>query len=221
MTMKTEELIGRLAAGTEEPVRRLAAPSVRFFLWLAVSLPWVVVVVAGMGLRPDLIAKSGDLRWIVEQGAALLTAATAAVAAFCVGVPGRSRWEHMVPAPFLLLWIGAIGLGCVQDWIRPDPGGVVFEVDWACLPGIVFVGAVPGIAMAVMLHRGAPLAPFLSVGLGGLAAAELADFGLRLFHAQDAGLMVLVWQIGSVAVLTALSGAIGRRLVRWRHLVLR
>jgi hypothetical protein len=98
---------------------------------------------------------------------------------------------------------------------------LVFQADWACLPGIVMVGLVPGIAMAVMLRRGAPIAPVLSVGLGGLGAAALADFGLRLFHAQDASLMVLVWQVGTVALLTVLSATVGRHLVRWRHLAAR
>ncbi|MBS0517437.1 MAG: DUF1109 family protein [Proteobacteria bacterium] len=218
--METEELIGRLAAGAGRPVRRLAPPSARLLFWLAVSLPWIAVVVTVMGVRPDLTARFEDPRWIVEQGAALVTAVAAALAAFCAGVPGRPRWERVVPIVPVVVWIGAVGFGCLQDWIRPGPGGVMFESDWACLPGIVFVGAAPGIAMAVMLHKGAPLAPFVSVGLGGLAAAALADFGLRLFHAQDAGLMVLVWQVGSVALLTVLSAAIGRHLVRWRHLPL-
>jgi hypothetical protein len=72
-----------------------------------------------------------------------------------------------------------------------------------------------------MLRRAAPLAPVLSVGLGGLAAAALADFGLRLFHTQDASLMVLVWQVGTVTLLTALSAVLGRWVVRWRHLATR
>ncbi len=218
MAMKTEQLINTLAADSETPVRRLAPPPARLALWLAVSLPWIALVVVFMGLRPDLISKFGEPRWMVEQGAALMTAVMAAVAAFCAGVPGRSRWERMVPVLPLLLWIGTVSLGCLQDWIHLGSQGVEFETDWACLPGIIMVGFVPGIAMAAMLHRGAPLAPFISVGLGGLSAAALADFGLRLFHPQDASLMVLIWQVGSVALLTALSAWVGRHLVRWRHL---
>ena len=60
--------------------------------------------------------------------------------------------------------------------------------------------------MAVMLRRGAPLTPFATMALGGLAAAALGDFGLRLFHSQDASLMVLVWQFGTVVVLSVLAG---------------
>ncbi len=218
MTMKTDELISSLAADTRTPIRRLRPPFVRLMAWLALSVPWVVIVVAVMHLRPDLAAKLQESRWMVEQGASLATALTAAMAAFCAGVPGRPRWELFMPLAPLLLWLGALGTGCVSDWIAAGPHGMSFEQDWECLPGIVMVGMVPGIAMAAMLHRGAPLAPTLSVGLGGLAAAALADFGLRLFHTQDAGLMVLIWQVGTVALLTMLSTAIGRRLLRWRHL---
>jgi hypothetical protein len=219
--MRTEDLISTLAADTRTPIRRLRPPSMRLGLWLAVSVPWLAFVVAFMGLRPDLALKIGEPRWMVEQAAALLTAVAAAMAAFCAGVPGRPRWERVTPVLPLLLWIGMIGAGCLRDWILLGPQGLVFQADWACLPGIVMVGLVPGIAMAVMLRRGAPIAPVLSVGLGGLGAAALADFGLRLFHAQDASLMVLVWQVGTVALLTVLSATVGRHLVRWRHLAAR
>jgi hypothetical protein len=70
--------------------------------------------------------------------------------------------------------------------------------------------------MAVMLRRGAPLTPKITTALGGLAAAGLGNFGLRLFHPQDSSLMVLVWQMGSVLLLTLLCGMAGRLLLRWR-----
>jgi len=216
--MKTEDLIRTLAADARSPFGRLRPPTIRVGLWLCVSVPWIAIIVAFMGLRPDLAIKMGEPRWLLEQGAALLTAVTAAMAAFCAGVPGRPRWERAVPLAPVALWIGLLGAGCLRDWSLAGPQGLALRVDWACVPGIVSVGFLPGIAMAIMLRRGAPLAPVLSVGLGGLAAAALADFGLRLFHVQDASLMVLVWQVGTVAALTAISAAFGRRLVRWRHL---
>ena len=219
--MKTEDLIRTLAADARSPVRRLPRPAVRVGLWLCFSVPWIAIVVALMGLRADLTIKVEEPRWLLEQGAALMTAMTAAMAAFCAGVPGRPRWEHTVPLAPVALWIGLLGAGCLTDWSLADRQGLALHVDWACVPGIVTVGLVPGIAMAIMLRRGAPLAPVLSVGLGGLAAAALADFGLRLFHAQDASLMVLIGQVGTVAALTAFSAAFGRRLVRWRRVTAR
>lgn len=215
MTMRTEDLIRALVEDARHPRRRLAPPVVRLGLWLVVSVPWIAVVVAVMGPRPDLAVKAGELPWLLEQGAALMTALTAAMAALCAAVPGRPRWEQAVPLAPLSLWIGLLGAGYLSASSLAGPRGLVLQFDWACLPGITMVGLVPGIAMAVMLRRGAPLAPILSVGLGGLAAAALGDFGLRLFHPQDASLMVLVWQVGTVAALTALSAAAGPRVVRW------
>ena len=221
MAMKTKDLIDTLAADTPARVRRLAPPMARLGLWLALSAPWIALMVAFMGLRSDLAAKLAEPRWMVEQIAALATALAAALAAFCAGVPGRPRWERLAPVPPLALWIGTLGVGCLWTWIEAGSQGLALQDDWACLPGIVMVGIVPGAVMALMLRRGAPLAPVLSVAFGGLAAAALADFGLRLFHPQDASLMVLVWQVGTVALLTAVSAAAGRRLVHWRHLPVR
>jgi hypothetical protein len=217
MIMKTEDLITSLAADSRTPTRLLRPPIVRLAVWIAVSLPWIALVVAAMGLRSDLAVKLQEQGWIVEQGAALAVALTAAMAAFCAGVPGRPMWERAAPVLPLLVWLGTLSIGCLQEILSAGPQGLGFQTDWACLPGIVMIGLVPGVAMALMLRRGAPLAPVLSVGLGGLAASAFADFGLRLSHQQDASLMVIVWQVGTVALLTAFSAMLGRRLVRWHH----
>jgi hypothetical protein len=52
--------------------------------------------------------------------------------------------------------------------------------------------------------------------LGGLAAAGIGNFGLRFFHPQDASIMVLVWQMGTVFILTVLAGWAGRLLLDWK-----
>lgn len=87
--------------------------------------------------------------------------------------------------------------------------GLSLQPDWFCFPAIVLVGAIPAVAMVVMLRRGAPLMPCRTVTLGRLAAAGLGNFGLRFFHPQDASLMVPVWQFGRVVILAALAGCLG------------
>jgi hypothetical protein len=52
-----------------------------------------------------------------------------------------------------------------------------------------------------------------------LAAAGLGSFGLRLFHVEDAGLMILVWQVGTVFLLTAMAAGAGRYLLNWRSII--
>lgn len=212
----TRELVDRLSADVR-PTAPLRSPGLRLLAWLTTSVAWIALVVYLMGPRPDLMAKAADFRWLVEQVAAVATGVTAAIAAFCSIVPGRPRWERLMPAFPLAIWISAIGVGCLADWVGGGFDRSEFTPDWACFPGIAMVGLVPAVLMVIMLRKGAPLSPMYSVGLGGLAAAALGDFGLRLFHPKDAGLMVLVWQMGAVVTLTLAYASLSRGLLRWRH----
>jgi hypothetical protein len=214
----TEKLIRNLAASAE-PVRPLPRPWLRTAGWLALSIPYIALVVLVVSPRDDLAAKLTDMQFVIEQAAALATGVTAAVAAFAMTVPGYSRKWLLLPLPPLAVWLGSLGLGCLQDWLRFGLDGLSLQPDWFCFPAIVLVGAVPAIAMAVMLRRGAPLMPHMTAALGGLAAAGLGNFGLRLFHAQDASIMVLVWQVGTVVILAALAGWAGHYLLNWRSLI--
>jgi hypothetical protein len=156
---------------------------------------------------------------VIEQLAALATGITAATAAFATVIPGYDRKFLFFPVLPLAIWLGSLGDGCVEDWIHLGSDGLSLQPDWFCFPAIVLVGAVPAIAMAVMLRRGAPLTPHITAALGGLAAAGLGNFGLRLFHSQDASLMVLVWQLGTVFILAAMAAWAGQYLLNWRSIV--
>jgi hypothetical protein len=218
MSVDTEKLIERLAEGVA-PVRPLWHPWMRTAAWLLVAIPYVALVVFVVSPRPDLLAKVSQWRYLVEQLAALTTGVAAAAAAFASIIPAYDRRVLFVPALPLAVWLGSLGEGCVQDWIRVGPDGLSLQPDWFCFPSIVLVGAVPAIAIAAMLRRGAPLTPHITAALGGLAAAGLGNFGLRMFHSQDASLMVLVWQVGTVFILTALAAWAGQYLLNWRSIV--
>jgi hypothetical protein len=218
MTMDTEKLIAHLAE-VVKPVRPLPRPWIRMVAWLLVAIPYVVLVVFVVSPRADLISKASEWRYVIELVAALATGMTAATAAFASVVPGYDRKFLFLPALPLAVWLGSLGQGCVQDWIQLGPNSLSLQPDWFCFPAIVLVGAVPAIAMAVMLRRGAPLTPHITTALGGLAAAGLGDFGLRLFHSQDASLMVLVWQVGTVFILTATAAWVGHYLLNWRSAI--
>jgi hypothetical protein len=218
MTMDIEKLIERLAE-VVEPVRPLPVPWIRAGAWLLVAIPYVALVVFVVSPRGDLISKASEWRYVVEQVAALATGMTAATAAFATVIPGYDRKFLLLPVLPVAIWLGSLGQGCVQDWIHFGSDGLSLRPDWFCFPAIVLVGAVPAIAMAVMLRRGAPLTPYITTALGGLAAVGLGDFGLRLFHSQDASLMVLVWQVGAVFILTATAAWAGRYLLNWSSII--
>jgi hypothetical protein len=214
--METDNLIACLAEAGR-PVRPLPRPWLRAATWLLVAVPYMMLVVLVVSPRPDLTVKAFDWRFIVEQAAALATCVAAAIAAFASVIPGYDRRIVLLPLLPLAVWLAVLGQGCMDEWL--GPAGLSLRPDWLCFPAIVLVGAVPAIAMAVMLRRGAPLTPHLTTALGGLAAAGIGNFGLRLFHAQDASLMVLIWQMGAVLVLTAMAAWAGRWLLSWRSIV--
>jgi hypothetical protein len=214
--METDQLIQTLAADAR-PVRPLASPWARTALWLAVALPYIALVVVVISPRADLLAKLADARFLVEQIAALTTGIAAAIAASTV--PGYDRKVLLLSALPLAVWLGSLGEGCPRTIWQYGFAGLSLQPDWFCLPAIMLVGDMPVVAMVIMLRRGAPLFPYLSADFGALAAASLGNFGLRLFHPQDASLMVLVWQVGSVFILTTLGCSAGRTILNWRVLI--
>lgn len=216
--MQTDRLI-QVLADTAGPVRPLPRPWVRSAAWLAIAIPYIALVVYVMSPRADLAVKVTEARYLIEQFASLATGVAAAVAAFAATVPGYSRRILMLPLLPLAVWLGVLGQGCASAWIASGAQGLSLKPDWFCFPAIILVGAIPAVAMVAMLRRGAPLMPCTTVALGGLAAAGLGDFGLRFFHPQDASVMVLVWQVGSVFILATLAGLMGRYILNWRSLV--
>ncbi len=215
--VETDKLIQSLAADTR-PVQPLASPWTRTVLWLAIAVPYIALVIVVISPRADLLTKLTEARFLIEQIAALSTGIAAAIAAFASTIPGYSRKVLLLPALPLAVWLGSLGEGCLRTLWRVGWAGLSLQPDWFCLPAIMLVGAMPAVAMVIMLRRGAPLYPYLSAGFGALAAAGLGNFGLRLFHPQDASMMVLVWQFGSVFILTMLGCCAGRSILNWRSL---
>jgi len=212
----TDALIASLV-GDLKPVRRLRPPAMRLVTWLAVALPVMAMVVLSMGLRPDLTEKFADPNFLGQELAAVATAVVAGWVALGAGVPGFPRRLLLIPAAPLALWIATLGHQCIEEWLRLGLDGMEFHPDPKCIPGLILVGAAPAIAMAVMIRSGAQFQATAAIFWGTLAAASLAAAGLRLFHAEDAALMVVVWQFGSVVlfttVLTLVQRALGPTLV--------
>lgn len=215
MSKKTEDLIEQLAAAAE-PVYCLGSPFRRTLIWFAWSMPWIAAGILIWGLRADIKALSSDVRWLIEEGAALATAIMAAMAAFCAGVPGRPHWEHYIPLMPLAIWMGILVQGCVQDWLALGSISFVLRPDWQCILDIAVLGLGPAIAITFMILRGSPIEPTTTTSLGALAAGSLAAAALRLIHREDNSLMILVWQVGAVFGLVFLGGIFGRRILRWR-----
>jgi hypothetical protein len=215
--VETSGLIRHLAAGAT-PVHRLRPPWLRTAMWLAISLPYVCAVVVIKPEALDFLRKI-DGRFALEQAAILTTALTAAIAAFASVIPGRHRKICLLPLAPLAVWLASLGEGCASDWLRFGADGLQVRPDWECAPAAIFIGIIPAVVMIVMLRRGAPLAPRVSVALGALAVAALGNFGLRIFHIGDVSVMVLIWHFGGLALISVLAGRIGYHVLNWRFVI--
>ena len=214
LTAETSQLIARLAAD-RTTLRRLPAPWQRTALWLMFVLPCVVTVTAVHLAGRDVIERV-DVRMAVEQAAILLTGLAAALAAFSTVVPGRDWRISLLPLVPLGVWLGSLGEGCMHDWSRLGADGLLVRSDWDCVPSAIVLSIPSAAIMLVMLRRGAPVFPSLTLALGALASAAMVNFGLRLFHAGDVAVMVLVWHFGGIAAVTILAGLFGGYVLNCR-----
>ena len=210
--MKTETLIDRLTAELT-PVHRIARPETRLAWWLLISMPAIAAVVRVFGLRPDLGDRLADRAFLIEEAAALLTALVGSYAALCAGLPDQPGWKVWLPMAPMALWLGVLGQQCLDVFLRLGPDGLQVTSDAMCLPAIALGGLVPAIAIIVMLRRSGKFRTTHACLCGALGAAALGAAALRLYHTEDAAIMVIVWQLGSVALFSLVAGAIGRMLV--------
>lgn len=210
--MKTERLVKRLAAELT-PVQRIAGPATRLGWWLLISVPAACLVVWAFGLRPDLAERLADRAFLIEQGAALLTALIGIYAALCAGLPDQPGWKVWLPMAPMALWLGVLGQQCLDVFLRLGPEGLSITSDAMCLPAIAMGALVPAIAIVVMLRRSGRFRTTHACLCGALGAAALGAAALRLYHMEDAAIMVVVWQLGSVALFSVVAGGISRTLV--------
>jgi hypothetical protein len=216
MTTETNQLIQELAEDVQ-PVRRTPAPILRAMIWLIVSIAYVGLLVVAMPAR-HTASHAKDHLFLMEQAAAIVTGIAAAISAFFSVAPGYSRNWVLLPVVPFVAWIASLGPGCVQQWNQFGIEGLPLSHSPWCVPFIIVFGALPAAVMTIMLRRGAPLTPRLTAALGGLAAAGLANVGVRIVHPEDVSIMLLVWHIGSVLVLSAVAGASGRHFFNWASL---
>ena len=210
--METERLAEQLAA-TLTPVHRIAGPARRLAWWLLISIPAACLVVWAFGLRPDIAGRLADPSFLVEEAAALLTALLGIYAALCAGLPDQPGWKMWLPIAPMMVWLGVLGQQCLDVWVRLGPEGLRVTADAMCIPAIAMGGLVPAIAIVIMLRRSARFRTTHAFFCGAGGAAALGAAALRLYHMQDAAIMVIVWQLGSVALFSLLAGAISRFLV--------
>lgn len=199
-------------AGDLRPVRRLPAPALRALGWFAAAIG------VGLALMPladldslRLRMATPDLR-LAALGA-VLTALTAALAAFQTSVPGRSPAWALLPLAPAALWIGASGAGCLRGWVVPGTDVADMREMRGCLVFLLGFSLPLSIGLVLMLRRACPLRPNLTAGLGGLASAAAAAALLVPFHPHDSTATDLLAHLAMVGLVIGANILAGGRLL--------
>jgi hypothetical protein len=207
-----QALIDRL--GTElVPVRRLLPPVLRTTGWLLAVASIAAVLFYHYGSAPMMlrVAATPDLAW--AGLGAVITAISAAWAAFELGVPGRRGEWAWLPLPGALLWIGASGWGCLRTLVAPGTSVSSLHQSTACLVFIISFSIPLSALMIVLLRRACPLRPVLTAVMVGLASAAASASLLEICHAYDAAATDLLTHLFAVGLVGAVNAAMGGRLL--------
>src|SRR5262249_34525553 len=101
------------------------------------------------------------------------------------------------------------------DWVSISPDGVRPGEADRCFATLLLTSLPLSIVMLVMLRHAALLRSTEVSLTGGLAVAAMTSFALSLFHDLDATVMILIWNLGSAAILGTLSAVFGKSLFAW------
>lgn len=212
--MKTSDLIATLA-GNLKPVRRLRPPVVRAAGWLLLAALVLALLTISQGIRPDLVQRLHDRSFTVSIAASLLTGVLAAIAAFELSLPDRSRRWLLLPLPALVVWLSNVGYQCLVHWVSIDPQGMTLGETARCFATLVLTGLPLSLALLVMLRYAAPLRPSAVALTASLAVAGVTATALSMFHVLDATVLILMWNLGTVLLFVGLGSLFGRRIFRW------
>jgi hypothetical protein len=195
------------------PVRRLAPSGLRALGWLTIvgAIALALATVSDVSAMSRRLMAAPDM-WLAAIGS-LVTAVLAAVAAFQLSLPDRKPTWALLPLPAAVFWIGASGIGCLRSWFVPETHPASLEETGICLIFILSLSVPLSILLILMLRRGCPLRPNLTLVIGGLACAAAAATLLNFIHPYDATATDLTVHAFAVAIVILANAIFGGRLL--------
>lgn len=213
--MKTDDLVAMLARNAEPVAEshrrgRLAAGIV------AAGLASFALMLATLGVRPDLAAAAHDAMFWVKLGFGASLAAGAGVALWRLAMPGRrlAAAPAIIAAPVIaMLLLAAAVLAGAHAGTRMS---LVFGATWKTCPFNITMLSIPGVAILLWLTKGlAPTRPALAGAACGLTAGAVAAFVYALHCPEMAAPFIAVWYLLGILLASALGAVFGGRMLRW------
>lgn len=211
--MQTDDLIARLTTEAVQPALRPARLGVS--MALSILLP-VALFLLVLGTRHHLVDAWSNPVVPFKTVLPLITCGLSLLLVLRLTRPeaqaGATVWAYAVPLlAALALWIGAFALRAPSARFAEVGAFSLAE----CLGSILLLSIVPTIFMLRQARQGAPTSPGLSGGLVGLTVASGVTAGYSLFCTQDNPLFFVTWYGVAILIVSLISAAIGRRMLRW------
>lgn len=211
--MKTDDLIRLMAE--DAPVRFPLGRRVGLALGIGTVVA-AVLLLATVGLRPNIAAALETLRVAFKVTLTLLLAVTAICLVLRVGRPDASLKPIglclLIPLALLILAMG-LELTAVPsaEW-SSRLVGVHAAFCVFCIP---VLSLAPLFGLLAALKHGAPSNPGLAGASAGLAASAIAAAIYAWHCPDDSPLFVATWYGLAVCLVTATGYGVGRRMLRW------
>lgn len=206
---KTEDLINSLSDELRA-VKPLETPLKRLFRWSLVGVASILVGIALFGIRENFELAIKDWMFWVHTFLMGIIAVSSAISAIIFSVPGRDRnfIIRWMPLFTLFAWIIAILSGVFSE------GTHVAGLGFSCIRDIIVIGAVPGVALFVMILQGVVFKHLLAGVYGFLAVASLGALGTQFICASDSPLHLLVWHFLPVFLVGLIGAFVGNLLFK-------
>ena len=216
--MNTAHLIDLLAQ--DAPVKwRL--PGRLALAFVAGAAAAAVILVFGIGLRPDLATASYTMRVQFKFVFALTLLSGAAGAVAQAGRPDSTLgpstfgiWASVLAAVPVLLGLAIVAelaATPAQSWMQRLIGHNALY----CLAFVPLLAVVPLVCLLIALRESAPERPEWAGAMAGLAAGGIAAVLYASHCPDDSPLFVAVWYPSAIAAVTAAGYFAGARLLKW------
>lgn len=209
-----EALMDRLAADVA-PVQPLEDRPTMLVL-VTLLLVAAVLMLAWLGLRPDLMAGQPHPMFLLRCGtlAVLGLVSVAAVLAQAHPGVGRSNAGWKVAAAMALLFPLS---GAIMALDQPEHAMAMAgsASGWECLRMSLATAALCAVPMVLHLWRGAPVAPQRAGLLVGMAAGSLGALTYNLHCPYDSMVYTGLWYGLAVGIAAVAGRLVVPRLIRW------
>jgi len=211
--VKTDDLIHMLAEDAPVPMRIGRAMMLALLFGTVIS---VALLLATIGMRPNMGQAMQTARVTFKIGVTLLLAIAACGLVFRIGRPGmplKARSLFLILP--LVLVLGAImteGMMTPSDSWMPR---MVGNHSRFCVFFIPILSIAPLTGFMLVLRNGAPESPGLAGAVAGLAAGGIAAAIYAWHCPDDSPFFVATWYTLAIAIVTTVGYFAGRRLLRW------